>query len=137
MDKTNKDITTQQERQKTPASSVYSLGDHRVLTGMDRTKFVTSVRDSAWNPECADQETLHISRKVQNKVSKLVALQSDQSHLTKHALPPVAKVYKTPVIQCGVPNARSNLFVVTNDAHSRQTLNGYSRREDNGNFFCH
>ena len=113
------------------------MQDHRVLTGLDRTKFVNTVRDSTFNPEIADDETEHISRKVSSKISNLVALQSCPNHLATHALPPVQKAYNAPVIQNRVHNARSNLFVVTNDAHSRQTLNGYSRREDNGNFFCH
>ena len=96
-----------------------------MLTGNDRSKFVTTVRDTTFNPELVDGETEHISRKVASKVQTLVALQSDKNHLETYALPPVQKAYNVPVIQNHVSNPRSNLFVVTNDAHSKQTQNGF------------
>ena len=113
------------------------MSDPRILTGNDRTKFVTTVLNSTFNPEITDDETMRIGKKIQTKVGKLVALQKDPSHLATQSLPPMPKVYNPPVIQNRIDNARSNCFVVTNDDHSKQSINGFCRREYDGNFYCH
>ena len=118
-------------------SSNYSISDPRILTGHDRTKFVTTTMASTFRPEATDAEAMNISRKVMTKVNHLVSLQSDKSHLERECLPSMPKEYKAPVIQNRVENKRNNCFVVTNDSHSRQTNNGYSRRDKDGGFYCH
>ena len=44
--------------------------------------------------------------------------------------------YKGPVIITHLAAERENIFVVTNDVHSRHTNNGFSRA-DVGKFYCH
>ena len=44
--------------------SSYSMSNPRILKGDERTKFVTTVRDSTFFPEKTDEETVKISQKV-------------------------------------------------------------------------
>ena len=113
------------------------MADHRILTGNDRTKFVTTVMASTFNPEKADEESMNISRKMMSKVNKLLTLQHDKQHLECQQLPPMPKANNGPVIQGRIDNVRNNCFVVTNDTHSRQTNNGFKRLEGDGRFFAH
>ena len=44
--------------------------------------------------------------------------------------------YVGPVIATHGAGPRENIFVVTNDVHTRHTNNGFSRAAD-GKFYCH
>ena len=66
--------------------------------GAERTKFVTTVRDSTFYPEKTDGETVSISKKISENTHRLMAEQMDPSHLTKQALPQVPAVYSGPTI---------------------------------------
>lgn len=113
-----------------------SMSNPRILMGNDRTKFVKTVMESTFHPERTDAETVKISQKVSSRLSKLVAQQSDMSHLTKQSLPPIPKEYKGPAMSGNIENFRNNCFVVTNDAHSRGTNPGFIRNALGG-FYCH
>ena len=66
--------------------------------GDERTKFVTTVRDSTFYPEKTDMETVSISKKISENTQRLMAEQMDSSHLAKQALPSIPSAYNGPKI---------------------------------------
>ena len=76
---TSKEVRSQVSQAKSATrsvakSSAYSMSDPRILTGNDRTKFVTTVMNSTMHPELADEESQKIGMKVMSKTSKLITL---------------------------------------------------------------
>ena len=51
------------------------------MKGAERTKFVNTIRDSTFNPEKTDAETVAISEKVTTRVRELMTQQYDKKHL--------------------------------------------------------
>ena len=47
----------------------------RILMGAERTKFVTTVNSSTFNPNAIDEETVKISEKVGSRVREMMAEQ--------------------------------------------------------------
>ena len=58
-----------------------------MLMGNERTKFVTTVRDSTFYPERTDAETVAIGKKISENTRRLVSEQYDAGHLARQALP--------------------------------------------------
>ena len=113
----------------TGVSSRYSMRDPRILTGSDREKFMTTVFNSTFSPEIVDKECEKIGKKQVTKVTKLLEQQNDPQLLQKLSLPPVPKEYKGPIVSNNIENRRDNIFVVTNEAYSKQTNPGFSRKD--------
>lgn len=85
-------------------------------------------------------EAQKLSESTRIRFEAIYKQQQDPEFLKEKNLPKVCQgmEYTPPVVakhpgQAGHPNT----FVITNNAHSKQTNNGYKRGEYGGHFFCH
>ncbi|CDW75871.1 UNKNOWN [Stylonychia lemnae] len=105
----------------------------RILAADDRTKFIQHIRSHDYeNPEMQQ-----MSATVRSKLRDMLKIQEDEEFLKKaklYKLPP--DNYRGPLIVNHALKPFENNFVVTNDAHSRHTNNGYQRNALGG-FYAH
>ncbi len=99
--------------------------------------FVTLTRESFFASE--NEEARAFNAATTKRITKILADQQDEAYLKQHAMPKVCKGmdYTPPVHASHLAGARhDNNFVITNNAHVKQTNNGY-KRSDGGAFYCH
>ena len=108
-----------------------------VTSTTDRQMFVTLTRENFFGG--SNDEARQFNEQTQKRIAKILADQQDESYLKEHAMPKVCKGmdYTPPVVAKHPIGARhENNFVITNNAHVKQTNNGY-KRSDGGAFYCH
>ena len=70
-------------------------------------------------------------------LKKQLKEQDDEQYLREVALPALKAVrYQGPTVATHGAGPRENHYVITNDAHTKSTNNGF-KRNDKGGFFCH
>ncbi len=94
-------------------------------------------RDSFFSAE--NEEARAFNAATTKRISKILADQKDATFLKEHGMPKICKGmdYTPPVHATHKPGPRhDNMLVVANNAHVKQTNNGY-KRSDGGAFYCH
>ena len=79
------------------------------------------------------------NRETQRRYERLIAEQDDETFLRTNCMPKVqkGKDYSPPVVTTHPSGAKhENAYVIINDAHTKQTNNGF-KRGDSGGFYCH
>ena len=88
----------------------------------------------------SNDDARNYNESVQKRFESIYKQQQDEEWLKQNALPKVCKGmdYTPPVVATHPGQAKhNNTFVITNNAHSKATNNGYSRGNYGGHFFCH
>ena len=99
---------------------------------------MTLTRENFFDGE--NSKACELNASTKQRFDTIYKEQADASYLKANSMPKVCKGmdYTPPTVSTLKVEARhENAFVITNDAHTKQTNNGYKRGEYGGHFFCH
>ncbi len=119
----------------TAKAYIVTLGSTTQTT--DRKIFVTLTRESFFSAD--NEEARAFNAATTKRITKTLADQQDAAYLKEQGMPKVCAgmEYTPPVHATHHRGPRhDNMLVVTNNAHVKQTNNGY-KRSDGGAFYCH
>lgn len=100
--------------------------------------FVTSTRNNFFAAQDNDASR-KLNESVTKKFKTIYSEQADEEYLKRNAMPKVCQGmdYTPPTVaKHNAGPKHENTFVITNNAHVKQTNNGYKRCEG-GAFYCH
>eukprot|EP00347_Sterkiella_histriomuscorum_P009985 403339126 len=105
----------------------------RILQADDRTKFIQAIKSKNYDQD----ELKNMTMTVRSKLQDMLKVQQDDEYLRQMNLPQLPKNHYTgPKIVNHSLKAGDNIFVITNDSHSRHTNNGFQRNALGG-YYAH